>query len=206
MPGCSRVLRLSLALVTLLACGEEDVIVGSIASTAEGGSSPAFEGGSGQPCSNNEDCIPQAYCQKSSCAAPKGACELRPFEVCASELKTVCGCDGVVYWNDCLRMRDGVAASTAGECTGALPFAACGGPGNVSCPVADARCNHLSPSSGSGCVLPAAGVCWVLPEVCPAEAGVPEWHSCSVSATACTDLCTAINSGDAYQMSGPACQ
>lgn len=178
------------------ACHETDEVV------ARAG--PTFDGGAGQGCSSNNECLPMAYCSKTSCDDTQGTCDLRP-QSCDDTFVPVCGCDGVIYWNDCLRQRDGVATvSSQGQCTGGASFTVCS-PTNAPCPTADAFCNRLAVGPAPGCDLSPEGVCWVLPDACPSDAGVPGWHTCGQGPPACVDLCSAIRSGEAYDMQGPPC-
>src|SRR5258708_60421 len=95
-----------LAFGASLGCGLEHVVVAE-----------RVDGGVGAECTNNETCSPDLFCSKASCGAP-GTCQLPPA-FCDDQREPVCGCDGVNYWNDCLRMRDRVPARTAGQCTDA---------------------------------------------------------------------------------------
>jgi hypothetical protein len=180
-----------------IACHETDVVVAKAGQPVDGGPN--------QGCSSNDECLPFEYCSKTSCDDAQGTCWARP-DSCDDAFAPECGCDGVVYWNDCLRERDGVGAvSSQGQCTGGQPFTVCGGPTNGQCPVADAYCNQLAVGGPRRCELAPEGVCWVLPDTCPTDAGVPSLHKCGQGPPACVDLCTAIQSGEAYQAGGPPC-
>ncbi len=173
---------------------------------ASGGCSPAdvvvaqqaARDGGGRVCATTNDCPPAAYCALPGCGASLGECTLRPV-ACPSAESEVCGCDGAIYWNDCLRQRDGVESATPGFCD--TIFTTCGGPQDGPCPVPDAVCGHVSPGGPGGCGGP-SGVCWVLPDTCPVDAGGPPLASCSMP-PACTDLCTALRSGSPYARANP---
>jgi hypothetical protein len=156
--------------------------------------------GMGGPCMDSTDCDPVAFCAKASCDAPQGQCQLRPI-VCDDEQLPTCGCDGVSYWNDCLRQQLGIAASTSGQCT--APYAACGGRRGTACPTAGALCARLVVDQ---CDPAMAGECWVLPPRCPADAGPAVWLSCYPRPPMCADVCTAIRSELPYRsLGGPSC-
>ena len=176
--------------VASASCGPEDVVVASTIAS--------FDGGPGGSCARNADCLPNEFCSMASCRDSSGTCAKRPM-FCDNNLMPVCGCDGVVYWNQCLRQQDGVASDEAGECS--LGYAACGGLAMPQCP-SNAVCNRLVPGAGNGCSLTSVGACWALPGVCPADSGVPPLQSCGPGPATCTDACTAIRSGMPYQMGG----
>lgn len=146
------------------------------------------EAGTVHPCSSNDDCSPagQTFCAKSSCdPAARGDCQLI-LQTCSNVEEPVCGCDGVVYWNDCLRKRDGVASSTQGQCTS--NYYTCGIDPEMPCPVPDARC-FLETSQQ--CSVATNGVCWVPPDTCPDGGGALNWQTCG-GQPGCIDFCTAI--------------
>jgi hypothetical protein len=164
---------------------------------------PPTEGGAGQICSSNDDCVSGAFCAKTSCGAGMGECQQRPVP-CDDDSEDagsiVCGCDGVNYWNDCLRKRDGVASSTPGQCTS--EFATCGGTPEKLCPAPDAFC--FIEATGE-CTNTTEGICWVLPDGDCSDAGITNWQSCD-STHDCVNLCTAIQSGTPHVRAGMGCQ
>ena len=171
-------MKRALLLLALAGCGPVDVV---IATVPDGGLHlPPMS-----PCTVNGDCPPDSFCEKPNCAALTGECHRRPL-LCSPDAAPVCGCNGVTYWNDCLRSAGGVAASTPGECSTSV---ACGGP--LDCPDPQASCAHLV-VSGSSCPPNVPGACWVVPPSCPAGAPVA-WRPCGGGA--CADLCGAIRSG-----------
>lgn len=177
----------------LAACSVQDVVV-------------ARESPSSLPCASASDCaLPDEYCAKPFCGSPQGQCLLRPV-ACDDQLQIVCGCDSVIYWNDCLRQRDGVPASTPGEC--APPVAVCDNTDAGSCLVADAVCGRLFPPAHGPCPPVEQGVCWVLPDACPEDAGLPLFTSCSPTQPhqPCVDLCNALRSQQPFKRGvGPDC-
>ncbi len=166
---------------------------------------PPTEGGAGQPCSNNDDCSPPggaAFCAKPGCGAQMGECQLRRLD-CDNEpddAGTVCGCDGVDYWNDCLRMRDGVSSSTNGQCSS--QFVTCGGPEETPCPEPDALCFIQATEQCNGAN---GGTCWVLPDGVCSDAGPHNWQSCGDPGLQCVNLCAAIQSRQPHMRAGAAC-
>jgi hypothetical protein len=184
----------SFVLALASGCSARDVVVARDEPAEEAGVPES--GGEGGPhlCVGQGDCSADEYCAKSSCGSAQGQCQLRPA-TCDDTQRFMCGCDGVVYWNDCLRQRDGVAASTPGQCV--AEFSRCESAGN--CPVPDAVCGKLLPGGPDPCPPAVMGVCWVLPDACPADAGGPPWETCGPPPSRCTDLCSALRSQQAYK-------
>lgn len=67
-------------------------------------------------CSDNGDCLPNEYCQKSvgDCSGA-GTCAEKPFP-CTTVWMPVCGCDENTYENACAAAYLGVNVATEGEC------------------------------------------------------------------------------------------
>lgn len=148
-------------------------------------------------CKDLFDCPPYGYyCVKDSCSDPTGVCEPRPV-VCPTDVGPVCGCNGVTYWNDCLRQQLGSAASTPGECQStAIPCnrgGDCGFPG--------ARCARLlfpdqqCPPRDSE---PGPGTCWAIPPDCNQVPYEQRWRHCPLPdepegyVPMCVNTCWAI--------------
>jgi hypothetical protein len=194
----------TLAASLAIACGSQDIVVADIPQATDGGSDSSPPGSS---CATNDDCAPNAFCAKSSCDAPTGGCELRPLD-CDSDPRFACGCDGVTYWNDCLRRRSGVASSVPDQC---LAYAVCKDPDGKSCPALGASCARLVPPQAP-CPMPMfPGACWVLPDTCPTmpqgPRPLPSFHECPLGPGAtCSSMCDAIRSGTPHvQAPGPGC-
>jgi len=187
--------RLALLFVAVLACAPVESVVADVPVEVPSSS-----------CAGNEDCPADSFCAKPSCRERVGVCQRRPL-VCSGEAAPVCGCNGVSYWNDCLRKQGASEASTPGECvTGAAP---CGGPRAAPCPVPGASCAQLV-ERREACSDAAPGVCWVLPDRCPVPEprapGVraPSWTPCG-GPPRCLEVCEAIRGGGAYRADDRAC-
>ncbi len=180
------VARTLAALPLLLGCGTEDVVVATL---------PVNAGVTGDSvCATNDDCAPASFCARRSCGDPQGACQLRPV-LCDDQGPPTCDCDGVSYWNDCLRMQYGATASSEGSCSSGA--ATCMDDNALDCPVLGAACAKLFPP-GVPCEDDAMGACWVLPVACPAFAAPDWWSTCS-GPMECHDTCEAIRAGRPYQ-------
>ncbi|HET9957596.1 MAG TPA: hypothetical protein VFQ61_24030, partial [Polyangiaceae bacterium] len=123
-------------------------------------------------CESSSDCPNGWLCVKSDCAVTSGACEPPPL-FCDAGREPVCGCDGVTYWNDCVRRQNLSAASTSGECRGSAQRCESAS----DCPAQNAFCAQLMPP-GRGCDLEQAGTCWVLPTDCDPSLDSARWMSC----------------------------
>jgi hypothetical protein len=187
------------------ACAPQDVVVATVASDAATDDAamqdepPPGDG----TCATNADCGETSFCAKSACKDATGSCQLRPVE-CNGDDQRYCGCDGVTYWNECLRQQYGVAASTMGECR--VGAAMCQPEGPSSCPVIGASCERLL-TQGEMCGGNVPGVCWVVPLVpttCTGPGGGPPslWMACA-GPPMCVDTCTAIQSGEPYHPTSP---
>jgi hypothetical protein len=179
---------------------------GAGGSLAGGG---ATGGGSGQAgacedmiCHGNPDCPPNWLCNKAACQDMTGICEPRP--VCLDSAPApVCGCNHVTYWNDCLRMQAGIAASTIGECgAGTHPCYM-----NGDCPPG-ASCSHLLPpmTACGGPLTP--GTCWVTPSDCSATGDPRIWAPCAPPGSSggsgpCVSTCKAVQSGHPHMPLDP---
>lgn len=166
----------------LLACGPREIEVARL--------SPGLDGGFQPPtCVDASDCGPDAFCQMDSCGASSGRCQHIPVGDCPPLRDPVCGCDGVTYWNQCLRMQHGASAQAAGECATPVPC----GPGQPACPTPGASCAHILPFPSYCSTAPAQGTCWVLPLGCPPpQPGEGRFSSCGPPT--CGSLCEAIRS------------
>ena len=143
------------------------------------------------PCFNEGHCAPNEFCDKPSCDASSGRCLPRP-SMCSPAFQPVCGCNGVTYWNDCLRRERRIEARVDGECSGSGAMTCAGSP--AACPDPEASCALLLPPT-SDCTSQAVGACWVVPTTCqPPMPGSSGWSSCD-GPPICTSQCAAIRSG-----------
>jgi hypothetical protein len=129
---------------------------------------------------------------------------------CDSTRAPVCGCDGVTFWNDCIRRARGEHAAAQGECTTAP--ADCAGPTKKTCALPGASCAILVPLDVK-CDGPmhdqATGVCWVLPLTCPPASDPtpdPKWGSCMPGPPGpkpeCLSTCDAIRTNEPHRALG----
>lgn len=157
-----------------------------------GGGMLGMGGGDAKPCRGNEDCGGW-LCERSGCEATTGYCA-PPTVICLPDPTPVCGCDGITYWNDCIRQQTGVPLAGPGECGAAARDCETGG----DCGVPGASCSHLV-AFGDMCGR-SRGSCWVLPPECLPSADRRHWQECGLpgppgAPTApCQTTCEAIAS------------
>ena len=155
--------------------------------------------GMGPPkCGDDVDCMPGWQCEKQGCSEPTGVCVPWPV-FCQPNPAPVCGCDGVTYWNDCIRLRSHARLAAFDQCRAT----ACTCEVGLDCVVPAgtyASCSHLMPS-GATCGH-GSGACWVLPSQCDPSADFRMWRECKPpdpgEPPACVDTCTAIASEHSY--------
>jgi hypothetical protein len=202
------------AIALASACADEEIVLAKLPRSPDGRMPAELI-----RCTDTKECPAKAFCTKSACGDVGGVCEPRPV-VCEEEPRPVCGCDGVTYWNDCLRRAAGVSALREGECAEtALTCGARGGdptrppppPGPMDpqpapdpfggCP-SGALCARLLPFGADGplgpndCPPDVPGTCWALPAVCPGDrTGADRWTACGELAPRCATTCDAIRSG-----------
>jgi hypothetical protein len=188
-------------------CVADDVVVAD--STGDASMSDHAPTDAGAPCSSNDDCAPRStmFCAKPSCDAPTGMCEDRPLS-CDDPGPNVCGCDGITYWNDCLRKQNGVATSAPDQCPLGVPCDT-SPMSTMHCPnIPGAHCARLV--LGPMCDLMAPGTCWVLPPDCAPLQGMmmpsdERWAACAADAM-CLPTCDAIRTEMPFhQALGPSC-
>jgi len=74
-------------------------------------------GCTGHPQCTCTNCTASQFCELNACTTPtSGKCVTVP-ELCAQELKPVCGCNGKTYSNDCARKGAKVSLAYTGQCT-----------------------------------------------------------------------------------------
>jgi len=169
-------------------CAATDVTLATLPVGDDAGSTPVR-------CGTISDCPAGSYCEKPSCDAPSGTCTFFP-SVCVTEERPECGCDGITYFDDCLRRQSGIASFTAGPCWQGNA-STCGGPASTSCPEG-AVCALLLGRAPGPCQPDAEGSCWVVPLQCPASMpGDDRWDSCQPGLR-CADTCTALQAGGPF--------
>jgi hypothetical protein len=115
---------------------------------------------------------------------------------CDNNGSPVCGCDGVTYWNDCLRAQTGIVSSTPGQCPLDTSAGCDAGP---SCPITGASCVRLlvggpPPNAPPGGMChDDPGFCWLLPASCPNDPNDRTWALCG-SNHVCETTCDAMRS------------
>lgn len=174
----------------MTASGGAETTSGGVATTSGG----SVGQGEGTSCFDDDDCPDGWDCQKPECDAPRGRCEPQAI-VCEGEPQPVCGCDGVTYWNDCVRRQGGAWAATPGECRAA----ARGCETAADCEQPNAFCARLY-SPDNPCERTGSGTCWVLPDRCESS-DQGRWIEClelplpmPLPPPICVDTCTAIAS------------
>ncbi|MDB5215803.1 MAG: hypothetical protein JWO86_3730 [Myxococcaceae bacterium] len=184
------------------ACSDEQIVLATLP--------PGFDGGNGgdpKRCVDSSECSTKEFCSRVGCGDVAGSCELAPV-LCEEEAHAVCGCDGITYWNDCLRRAAGVSSMTSGEC--GYNARSCGKTGHGSVPGPDIECPQgtycarLLSLPGDAqpplefCASQEPGTCWAIPAACPEHGGPDRWTICG-SKTGCTSTCDAIRSGAPYK-------
>lgn len=108
-------------------CGCDDVTYGNDCEAHAAGVSVAYDGECRKvvkacgPWPGGQ-CAADEVCNMKTCAVGgSGTCEKRPdpdqcYQLMYTLFEPVCGCDGVTYPDDCLRLAAGVALDHAGEC------------------------------------------------------------------------------------------
>jgi hypothetical protein len=194
------------ALALASACSDEEIVLATV---------PSSEGGSREQlkrCVVNTDCSATMFCSRRDCDDVGGTCEPRPV-VCDEAPMPVCGCDGITYWNDCLRRTVGATVMRPGECSdtarlcgrGSSPPGpgGPGSPGPETCPPGLSCARLLPPdldiTMPALCPPDLPGTCWALPAICPERGGPDRWISCDPTKSFCASTCEAIRSGEPHK-------
>jgi len=161
--------------------------------------SAAGDSGSGTPgCRSDADCMGWS-CEMQGCQATTGVCVPWPA-VCEADPAPVCGCDGVTYWNDCIRQQSHARLSVPQPCRATATACEVG----ADCPVPYASCSHLQPPAQApgGMCGRGMGACWVLPLACAPSPDPRMWRDCKPPDAGppgpCVDTCTAIASEHSF--------
>lgn len=171
--------------VGLVACEADPIVLASVNAAGDADERPDHE----TRCLTSADCLNGFFCQKHACGEIAGHCS-RPPTHCASDTSDapVCGCDGVTYFNDCLRRAASIEGAAIGACDSAALL--CGRPGDRPCP-GDAVCARLNGSGDNACDANVPGACWVLPAICPSPTSSDRWNDCAPDGGRCADTCFA---------------
>ncbi|HEY8079787.1 MAG TPA: hypothetical protein VIF62_36905 [Labilithrix sp.] len=189
---------LPLLALLLLGCTDEAIVLASIPESAsDGGSHPTP-----RKCVVTSDCGEGQICEKKDCDDRQGVCEPHPA-LCGNEEHVVCGCDGVTYFNDCLRKVASVAPLYEGECESEAR------PCNASAPCpAGGTCAVLLGFDVASCSETAPGTCWAVPSTCPAprDTETDRWSACDEDGLPCATTCQAVTGKPYFRVmrcSGP---
>lgn len=179
------------SLTLLAACGPVDLVVVNV--SADGGFQPP-----GTACMSNADCLGGQYCSTMRCGGT-GTCKQRPPS-CAGEHDPECGCDGVTYFNPCLRRSAGVGFASKGLCEAARVC-------DTTTPCeAGQYCARLV-FTPTECNANVSGACWVLPAGQCEPGPVPEPTFTPCGSGTCLRVCEALARQTPVlirpQMSGP---
>jgi hypothetical protein len=184
-----------------IGCGPDSVFVATVTTQ------PSQPDSGAKPCMEARDC-PGEYCEMGSCGAiDGGTCQPLPT-TCALDTPTdVCGCDGVVYLNDCTRKMARVAMHQ--PCLPPPAFLLC--EDATTCPPVPDGLRRVCGRAG-GCVDPSksqqGGVCYVLPATCPPDNSAL-FAPCD-GTHQCMGFCNAIGSEQPFTVpigpGGPSCQ
>jgi hypothetical protein len=174
-------------------CEGETIVLATIAANDSGAPAASTR------CTTLSDCPAGSYCSMNACGDAAGTCDYFPAH-CEDGAQPVCGCDGITYFNDCLRRAAGVPASTPGRCS-FITALVCGGHGDVPCPEGS-RCAQLLGLRDRDCPPhDAPGTCWVVPFNCPPPTALDDpWVECGLPGGRCVDVCSAIKSGIPHRL------
>ncbi|MEZ4375497.1 MAG: hypothetical protein R3B07_32095 [Polyangiaceae bacterium] len=164
---------------------------GGLAGVAgSGGYAGAGGSAGGGFCTPSSGCGGSMYCEPDGCGTLTGSCQ--PLDpACDGTFEPSCGCDGLTYWNPCVRAWAGVAEQHPGECDPGLAQKCSD---SEPCSEPYATCVSIEPSCQ-------AAECWVMP--CPSVPPQLLVGTCDGSQS-CVDVC-AVAPGTAVVL-GAGCQ
>jgi hypothetical protein len=206
----ARVFAIATLVATLLAialaCGSNPVTIATI--VADAGHTTKCEVLDG---SDGRGTCDAGFCSRLSCGSTEGQCEAIGSPGCEAS-GYECGCDGITYYNSCVRQQAQVSRATPGQCgpgmhvigcqlrDGCKPaHAGCGilAPITLNLPTGlpldmdagsafEQTCQNMPPFSG-------AQICWALPDTCPSSGAPLVQEPCP--GAACVPDCIALGSG-----------
>jgi hypothetical protein len=208
--------RRSLAIAAVLAlgaggCAKDTIYIAEI-SDAGVDAAPIVctvsDAGSGTGCPDGSFCEFSEATKCKPTEGTEGTCAPIRAASCASDVSygAQCGCDGVTYFNECLRREYRMSAQSAAPCDllGVVPPKLCNSarPDDPDCPscaviisspvsiaAGDAGASFLS----TACTFASTGgTCWVTPACTSSPPGGARLLSCSGK---CKDACVAIRTG-----------
>jgi hypothetical protein len=180
---------------------------GNDAGNGNGGKDAGSDSGSitGTPCNvdtggTSNDCNFGEACIANTCVLGKATTGVCVKVTQTNQMKPVCGCDGVNYWNS--SVASGFSAAIASFNTCSVPSLCKGGAGAATCPAfGQADCAFEAVDlGGAGCGMMKSPVCWGMPTTCPTnpDGGVTP---CSNQGN-CNSLCDAIKNQTPYRNNG----
>ena len=156
------------------------------------------------------DCPDGLFCTATSCDS-SGTCEPDPLKESCQDagFYQECGCDGVTYFNGCLRRANGATyAGMQDVClvpATKMPLACSVKDSRFKCgptqscvqvfegyPFTDIANGPAQACSNFADVTMGLGTCWVLPDACPLSSPGGTVKSCGSS---CGDACKAVKDG-----------
>jgi hypothetical protein len=176
--------------VSAAACTEDTIVLATVPASDAGQSpSPNIR------CVESSECGEGSFCDRINCTLAAGTCQPFP-KSCDDQEHPVCGCDGVTYFNDCLRRAAGVPGARDQECGSGGVLC---GEGAATCPQHATCAFLLGLRTGPNCHM-RWGQCWALPAQCPPAARVDRWDECSPDPNPlhCLDTCAAIRTGKTF--------
>ena len=144
------------------------------------------------PCRSPSGCAAEEYCafEPGLCGRGEraGTCRARP-RTCEGRFAPVCGCDGVVYEDECAAHRRGVDLSVTGGCkANVVDFVPCGAR------YCDARREYCEIVLSDVFELPTDYACRPLPSACMPTGGVAKSCDCFPKGTRCLSFCGTLES------------
>jgi len=160
-------------------------------SAAHDGDATSTDGGQ-RGCRDNDACAADEYCQYTPGLCGRGSsagtCRRKPVS-CQDTYSPVCGCNGIVFDNECAARAARVDLAAIGGCHTVPDWASCGA---RYCDVFTSYCEiYLSDVPEP----PTTYTCKPLPLDCKPDRGTSRSCECFPSGTACLTFCGFIQTG-----------